>query len=86
MSTPSGQYATDVTDVQWPPIKPLLPTPIWRPNGPGRQPPDRRPTVNGICIGRRPDVPPIKLRAGFGLCCRPVPEHGVTFVRGSFFL
>ena len=48
MSTPSGQYATDVTDAQWRRIEPLLPAPTWQPNGPGRPPRDRRQIVNGL--------------------------------------
>ena len=47
MSTPSRQYATDVTDVQWRRIEPLLPASTWQPNGPGRPPRDRRQIVNG---------------------------------------
>lgn len=48
MSTPRGQYATDVTDAQWPPLGPLLPAPIWRPNGPGRPPHGQHQIVHGI--------------------------------------
>ena len=48
MSTPSGQYATDVTDAQWRRIEPLLPTSTWHPGGPGRPPRDRRQIVNGL--------------------------------------
>ena len=48
MSTPSRQYATDVTDVQWRRIEPLLPASTWQPNGPGRPPRDRRQIVNGL--------------------------------------
>ena len=48
MSTPDGQYATDVTDAQWQQIQPLLPASRWWPNGPGRPPRDRRQIVNGL--------------------------------------
>ena len=48
MSTPSRQYATDVTDAQWQQIQPLLPASRWWPNGPGRPPRDRRQIVNGL--------------------------------------
>ena len=48
MSTPDGQYATDVTDAQWQQIQPLLPPSRWWPNSPGRPPRDRRQIVNGL--------------------------------------
>ena len=64
MSTPSGQYATDVPDVQWRPIEPLLPAPRWRPKGPGRPPRDRHPIVNGLLYLTKTGCPPIELRAG----------------------
>ena len=47
-STPSRQYATDVTDAQWQQIQPLLPPSRWWPNGLGRPPRDRRQIVNGL--------------------------------------
>ncbi len=66
MSTPSGQYATDVTDVQWQQIEPLLPAPRWRPNGPGRPPRDRRPIVNGLLYLNKTGCPWALLPACFG--------------------
>ena len=47
MSTPK-HYPTDVSDAQWSVIHRLLPSPKWRPGGPGRPPCDVRDMVNGI--------------------------------------
>ncbi len=66
MSTPHGQYATDVTDAQWPPIEPVLPAPIWRPKGPGRPPRDRRPIVHGILYLTKAGCPWALLPLCFG--------------------
>ena len=66
MSTPSGPYATDVTDAQWQRIEPLLPAPIWRPHGPGRPPRDRRPIVHGILYLTKAGCPWALLPLCFG--------------------
>ena len=42
------QYATDITDAQWPLLSRLLPDGRWRQGGPGRPPCDRRQVLNGI--------------------------------------
>ena len=47
MST-TYHYPTDVSEAQWEVLAPLLPTPKWRPGGPGRKPMDRRRVINGI--------------------------------------
>ena len=66
MSTPSGQYATDVTDAQWRRIEPLLPAPTWQPNGPGRPPRDRRQIVNGLLYLTKTGCPWALLPPCFG--------------------
>ena len=66
MSTPGGQYATDVTDAQWRRIEPLLPAPRWQPNGPGRPPRDRRLIVNGLLYLTKTGCPWALLPACFG--------------------
>ena len=66
MSTPSGQYATDVTDAQWRRIEPLLPTSTWRSNGPGRPPRDRRQIVNGLLYLTKTGCPWALLPSCFG--------------------
>ena len=48
MSTPTDEYATDITDAQWRLIEPLLPAPIWHPGGPGRPRRDPRQIINGL--------------------------------------
>ena len=66
MSTPGGQYATDVTDAQWQRIEPLLLAPRWQPNGPGRPPRDRRLIVNGLLYLTKTGCPWALLPACFG--------------------
>lgn len=66
MSTPSGQYATDVTDAQWRRIAPLLPPPRWQPGGPGRPPRDRRQIVNGLLYRTKTGCPWALLPGCFG--------------------
>ena len=66
MSTPSRQYATDVTDAQWQRIKPLLPASRWWPNGPGRPPRDRRQMVNGLLYLTKTGCPWALLPCCFG--------------------
>ena len=46
--SPHLQYPTDLTDMQWQRILPLLPPRKWHPGGPGRPPCDRRQVINGI--------------------------------------
>ena len=41
-------YPTDVSDAQWDILQLLLPTPKWRPGGPGRKPLELRRVLNGI--------------------------------------
>ncbi|MGE3538964.1 MAG: IS5 family transposase [Candidatus Tectimicrobiota bacterium] len=41
-------YPTDVSDAQWEVLQLLLPTPKWRPGGPGRKPMDLRHVMNGL--------------------------------------
>jgi putative transposase len=43
-----GHYPTDVNDAQWEVLQLGLPSPTWRPGGPGRPPMDRRRVINGI--------------------------------------
>ena len=66
MSTPDGQYATDVTDAQWQQIQPLLPPSRWWPNGPGRPPRDRRQIVNGLLYLTKTGCPWALLPCCFG--------------------
>ena len=66
MSTPDGQYATDVTDAQWQQIQPLLPASRWWPNGPGRPPRDRRQIVNGLLYLTKTGCPWALLPCCFG--------------------
>jgi putative transposase len=48
MMSTRGAYPTDVSDGQWEVLQRLLPTPKWRPGGPGRKPLDLRRVINGI--------------------------------------
>ena len=66
MSTPRGQYATDVTDAQWRRIEPLLPPSRWQPGGPGRPPRDRRQMVNGLLYLTKTGCPWALLPSCFG--------------------
>ena len=66
MSTPGDEYATDVTDAQWSLIEPLLPTPQWRPGGPGRPPRDPRQLINGLLYLTKTGCPWALLPARFG--------------------
>ena len=43
-----GHYPTDVNDAQWEVLQLVLPSPKWRPGGPGRKPIDLRRVINGI--------------------------------------
>jgi transposase len=48
MMSTGCNYPTDVSDAQWDVLQLLLPTPKWRPGGPGRKPLELRRVINGI--------------------------------------
>ena len=60
------QYATDVTDAQWPLLCSLLPEGRWRRGGPGRPPCDRSQVLNGIFYRAKTGCPWPLLPPTFG--------------------
>ena len=60
------QYATDITDAQWPLLCRLLPEGRWRRGGPGRPPCDRRQVLNGIFYRSKTGCPWHLLPPTFG--------------------
>src|SRR5918911_2644183 len=50
----AGHSPTDGSAAPWEVLQLLLPTPTWRPGGPGRKPLDRRRVLNGIVYVNKP--------------------------------